>query len=544
MLCAAFAAALSLAACAPPAHPLVAEVYYDAIGDDTGWEFVELYNPASVPFALAGLRLEAGDGSTAGRWTLRWTGATSDTVRAASRFVIGGARVVPVPDAVVTLELQNGPDALRLVWLDGSSEVVGWGAHEFAEYACSTPAPDVASGQSLARVPDDADRGSNALDFRAAEPSPGRANLARVDAAMVRGALAVAPERPAALAPARLTGALTDAGLEPIAAGAATIEAEARAADGALATATLALGALAPGDTLAWSLELPPLAAGRWTLLARVRLAADEAAANDVDSLALAVGDCALRVSEIQFHPAAGEGEWVEVRNVSSTALDLAAFTLSDRGATRARLSGGEGALAPDSLALLAQDRAALLARFSSLDPRRVWQGAPWPALNNSDDTTGHADAVVLREDGVACARTDYSAAGIPAGVPLEWRDGGWWPGMDAAGTPLQPPRPPAALASRFQLTPRRLRPGAARTRLEWALPWPRAHAAVEVYDLAGRRVARALDDVAVPAHGTLEWDAVALPAGLYVVALRARADSGGETLTETRALRVDGVEP
>ena len=42
--------------------------------------------------------------------------------------------------------------------------------------SCGTPAPDVAPGQSLARVPDDADLGGNALDFRAAEPSPGRAN--------------------------------------------------------------------------------------------------------------------------------------------------------------------------------------------------------------------------------------------------------------------------------------------------------------------------------------------------------------------------------
>ena len=73
---------LILAFCAPPAHPLVAEIFYDAVGDDTGHEFVELFNPSDMPFALAGARLEAGDGAGAGRWSLRWTGAPRDTIAA------------------------------------------------------------------------------------------------------------------------------------------------------------------------------------------------------------------------------------------------------------------------------------------------------------------------------------------------------------------------------------------------------------------------------------------------------------------------------
>ncbi len=535
---------LALAACAPVAHPIVTEVYYDAPGDDTGWEFVELFNPGAAPFPLAGLRLEAGDGSGTARWTLKWTGTARDTLRAGARFVIGGANVLPAPDATVTLDLQNGPDAMRLVWPDGATEVAGWGVHEFPEYFCGAAAPDVASGQSLARVPDLADLGSNALDFRGATPSPGRANLARRDAAMVAGSLAVTPERPDADVPARLAGAVANAGTDTLAAGAAAIEVVARVGADARTAPPLSLGALLPGDTAAFALDLPPLAAGRWILTATVRLAGDEASADDADSLALAVGPCALAVTEIQFHPAAAEGEWVEVRNASGAPLDLTAFTLSDRGSTRAKLTGGDGALEPESLAVLAQDRAALLARFPALDPRRVWQGAPWPALNNSDDSSGVADAVVLREDGAACVRVDYSAAGVPAGVPLEWREGGWWPALESGGTPLGPPASLAALASRFEVAPRRLRPGATHARLAWELPWPRAVAAVDVYDLAGRRVARALDDAAVPARGTLDWDAVALRPGLYVVALRARASSGGATLTETRALRVDGVEP
>jgi hypothetical protein len=542
MTCAIFAAALSLATCLPPRRAIVSEVYYDAPGVDTGLEYVELFNPTASTVSLAGVRLEAGDGAGPSRWTLRWTGTARDSVRQKCHLLIGGSGVVPAPDAVVTLDLQNGPDALRLVWPDGATEVVGWGALAYAEYSCGAPAPDVASGRALARVPDDADLGSNALDFRDAAPSPGRANQSRRDAALVRGSLAVSPPRPGADGAARLSGAVTDAGADSLAAGDAVLEAAAEDDTRTLAAAPLPLAALAPGDTASFALDLPPLPAGRWLVSARVRAAGDESPENDGDTLRVIAGPCALAVSEIQFHPATSEGEWVEVRNVAGADVDLSVYTLSDRTATRARI--GAGRLPADSLGMLAQDRAALLARFPGLDTTRVWQAAPWPALNNTDDSTGVADAVVVREEGLPCARVDYSSAGVPTGVPLEWRDGAWWPSLSVQGSPLRPPEPPATLRSRFDVVPTRLRPGARRARLAWALPWSRGYVMVEVYDLAGRRVAMAFDEALVPGRGDRDWDLAALPPGLYVVALRARATSGGATLTETRALRVDGVEP
>src|SRR5438067_2148488 len=109
--------------CAPPGRPIVTEVYYDAPGVDTGYEFVELWNPGDAAASLAGVRLEAGDGAGPGRWTLKWTGGAADSVAARAHFVIGGALVEPLPNRVITLDLQNGPDAMRLVWPDGAIEV-------------------------------------------------------------------------------------------------------------------------------------------------------------------------------------------------------------------------------------------------------------------------------------------------------------------------------------------------------------------------------------------------------------------------------------
>jgi hypothetical protein len=535
--------AFATAACAPGQHPRIAEVLYDAVGEDTGWEFVEFHNPFDRALPLAGARLEAGDGSGPGRWTLRWTGNAVDSVAAGGRFVVGGAKVQPASRAVVTLELQNGPDALRLVWPDGTVEVVGYGALEFPEYSCGAPAVDVAPGQSLARVPDAADLGSNAADFRAATPSPGRANQSQRDLALLAGSLALSPEQPDPGAAARLAGRLANHGATAVAAGEAMLVATATAASAAWDVPLFARAvgaALAPGDTVAFD-EVLALEAGKWRLRMVVTLPGDESPANDTDSLLVRAGPGPLELTEIQFHPAAGEGEWVEVRNRSGASLDLTGFTISDRGSTRGVPAGGEGALEPESLAVLAQDRAALLRAFPALEARRVWSARPWSSLNNSNDSTGFADAVVLREtDNTICQRVAYSAAGIPTGVPLEWRDGGWWPASEPAGTPLHLPHARVPLARRFEFAPRRLCEGGTAT-LAWDLPWSRAHISLELYDLAGRRVARPLDEFLAPARGERAWSVGAVAPGLYVTLARARPDGSGDWIVERSALRIEG---
>ena len=532
---------VALAACAPVGRPIVAEVFYDATGDDTGLEFVELYNPMAHAVPLAGVRLEAGDGAGPGRWTLRWTGAAGDSVSALGRFVIGGARVVPAPQATIELGLQNGPDAVRMVWPDSVVEVVGYGALAYPEYYCGAPAADVPSGQSLARMPDLADLGGNGLDFRAAAPSPGRANQPPRDLAIIAGSLRLAPEQPPSGAPATLSGGVINRGGELLHADEGTVS----GSSAGTPLFTIPVGrALGPGDTVSFHALLPGLPAGEQWLIVRVELPADEAPDDDADSLRVRAGPGPLAITEIQFHPTAGEGEWVEVRS-RALAVDPSAFTISDRGSTRGTPAAGEGLLDTDSLAVLAQDRTALLARYPGLDPRRVWQAAPWSSLNNSDDSTGLADAVVLRErDGTRCERVDYSAAGVPAGVPIELGpDGAWGPALDPAGTPLAPPRKPAAIHAGFEITPRRLHAGEA-LEIAWTLPWPAGRVAVDVYGLDGRRVARPVPETDTARAGQRRWPVGEVPPGVYVVALRASDRSRAESLVETRALRIEGRVP
>ena len=536
-------ALVSIATCAPAGRPMLAEVLYDPSGSDTGYEFVELVNPTSADIALAGLRIEAGDGAGPDRWTLRWTGGAGDTIRAGARFVIGGASVVPAPDAIVTLALQNGPDAVRLVWPDSAIEVLGYGEVEFGEYACGAPAADVPSGMSLARIPDDAATGSNALDFRPASPTPGRANQPGRDALIEPGSMAIEPPQPAPGDFATLSFRVRNAGRAEIAPDSILLSAEAQGVPPVAAALPAAVGA---GETADATLAFGPLPSGKLVIEARVTLAGDESPANDSDTLRVRVGPGPLAVSEIQYHPGAGEGEWIELRNGASLPLEPAPFRIADRSGTTGAPREGSGTIAPDSLVVFAQHRADLLARFPALDPARVWEVAPWPALNNSNDATGTADEVrVVEPDGTLSDRVAYSATGVPAGVPIELRGGAWWPSLASAGTPLAPPVDPPMLRGAFAITPRRLATAGAPARIAWALPWTSGYATLELFDLAGRRVARPFIEMAVPARGERALDTSSLAPGVYVAAFRARpATTGGEPLVASQPLRIVGAVP
>ena len=98
-------------------------------------------------------------------------------------------------------------------------------------------------------------------------------------------------------------------------------------------------------------------------------------------------------------------------------------------------------------------------------------------------------------------------------------------------------------VAGRFQLTPRRVGPGSL-VRLAWSLPWQRSRAEVDLYDLSGARIGPALPEAPVPPRGERGWRPEGLTPGLYLLVLRARSESGDESLSVTQLLRIEGGGP
>lgn len=397
---------------------LLNEILYDPPGADAGREFVEILNAGSMPAALDGVVLEAGDGARPGVWRVVWQ-ALAGQLDPGAFLVIGGDSV-RVARERLTADLQNGPDALRLRRGDVVLDRVGYGELTAADLFERRSAPDVANA-SLARRVDGDDTDDNAADFIASAPTPGRRNTPWIDLV-----LQVEPPDPRRAWPGRLLVArarIVNRGVHAasawtLAATVATVVGEPGRDPWSLGTAqSMVVPALAPvllpGDStqveLAWT-GLPGLAAFE----VRVGAAADEDSTNDVARAFVRVGSGDVILNEILFAPAAGAPEWIELWNRGRQAIDLTGWTLADGGGRRTALEPSR-LLLPNAYALAAADTTDI-----PFDAVRI-AVRPWPALNNTDGEDGFADDLVLRDAaGIVQDALRYRAADGVRGRSLE----------------------------------------------------------------------------------------------------------------------------
>jgi hypothetical protein len=165
------------------ALPVLSEVFYDAVGSDNGFVFVEIHGEAGTN--LDGLTVEGINGSD-GSVTVSL--ALAGVIPADGIYVLaddagGGVSSVPGADQLLNFDFQNGPDSILL--RDGETvlDAVGYGVFDGGEIFAGegSPAEDPPAGSSLARRFADIDSGDNAADFVALElPTPGSAPLSGI----------------------------------------------------------------------------------------------------------------------------------------------------------------------------------------------------------------------------------------------------------------------------------------------------------------------------------------------------------------------------
>jgi len=412
------------------AELLLNEVLYDPAGADAGGEFVELFNPGPGEVALDGVRLEFANGAVGPDWTVRWSGDAAATLAPGAFFLIvdSGWPDPTVGDAVVRLELQNGPDALRLVRGETVLDRLGYGSLEDAALFEGAPHPGAASGRSLGRRPDGGDTGRNDVDWvELPEPNPGAPNFRRYEARL-ESCVYDPPSLSCSGAAVALVARLRNAGLAALPAGRVVLADQ----DGEVAAA--------------WLDELPPGQARDllWEFTAAVRGLRELSVvlpetADGVLSLtagAYQVGPGEVLLSEVLGAPDAGSCEWFEIGPTQRGAVDLAGWTVADAdGPPRALPSR---TLAPGERLVLAADAG----RFEDWWERQLAAGArfpcdpgpvdafvaeleaAWPSLNNAPPAgRDYADRLELRDPrGVIVDHVVIGAQGleVPAGRSLE----------------------------------------------------------------------------------------------------------------------------
>jgi hypothetical protein len=518
-----------LAGAAPAA--LINEVLYDPTGADSGAEFVEVVlAPGAPPLDLARLRLERGNGQRPGDWKTVWQGVTGDSLAGARHFVVGGAAVEPRPDAIADLELQNGPDACRLL-VDGQvADVVGWGELEASEFFTGEPAPDVEAGSSLGRVPDGRTTGRNRADFLALPaPSPGRPNR-RPPAVRVRSRhhsradpfptllLEVALEAVLPLAhPALATASVELIAFAPAVPGP---QAAARLTlSSGHAAGILALGPLPPG-LLTVGLEWRP----------ELALAGEETA-RDTLFIPVRVGAGPLLVNEFLFRPPPGEPEWIELIHPGPDSLRVATFAVGDEDGDPVELEGAP-TLPPGGFLVIAE------APMASV-PEAFVLGARWPRLNDAGAPAADRIQLVDGERRTSDA-VEYGADWAPAGVSVERlslaigaEERSAWTAAPAGPTPGRPngaARELRPVSGALAVDPSLVRAGAGGAVL-FRLAEPVRSGAITVHAADGRLVRR-FGTGELVGHRIVRFDpsdseGASLPAGLYLVSLAGEVDRG-----------------
>ncbi len=324
-----WAVACALLSSHAAAQVVINEVLYDPEGPDTGLEFVELRNCGRLGVSMTGWVLETGNGAHPDDWTVEWIGGDLDYIEPGQMFVIGEADVLPPPDYVTPLDLQNGPDGVRLTDGVGPVDVVGWGEPLFQEYYEGQPAADAQSGLSLARSPDCFDHGNNALDLVAGPPTPGAANTLSHDLRLeVRhpGRALFGHGEPVELqCVVRNVGSLPTGGqlllVELLPDG-----------SGTPACSSLMTNDLAPRDSLDVSLRWTDPVDGYHRASVALTFEPDSEPSNNTARTSFAVGGVGglVAVNEVMHSPDDGGTEWVELVNISGDDIELAGWALGD----------------------------------------------------------------------------------------------------------------------------------------------------------------------------------------------------------------------
>ncbi len=510
------------------------ELYYDHPGTDSGYEFIELFNSAVLPVSLGGYALEFHNGAGEG-WDRLWTAGLNDSIPAGRPFVIGGDAVEPAPDVITSWSLQNGPDAIRLIHLDTTVDLVGYGNLEDPGYVEGTSAPKVQPGQSLARMPDGADTDDNKHDFQPAEPSPGRLNTPQNDISIQPGdgiPAAAAVETGAA---EQIRFGLTNRGTLEVAAGGVEVQLWDSTSAGSNLSQQVLAPALSTGSEVTVMLSVV-FTEGVHFLIGRAVYPPDERPNNNSCRLIRRAGSPPVLISEIMSDPPGNCPQYIELYNAGSQAVDIENFHLRDSSGNFVSVTPESFEIDPRSCLVITPDGEGLGFHFPFLAPGQVVEvEGSWPYFNRSG-SGGFADSVILADsyripvDGVdyppqpsshrgkSLERVDLFVGSRRPVWVLSRAPGGGSPGRPFEASLLQPPRPES-----MTLSPNPFSPEAGENLCIAVDPdGPVSRVILSVYDLSGRRI-RDLGSTAVFPY-VFVWNGVTesgrtVSPGLYIVA-------------------------
>lgn len=402
-----------LAAAVPYAWPapapggqciVINEIYYDHPGGDDGWEFIELYNAGDATADLSGTRLECIDGRTGAARTV-WEARPGQAAAPGAYLLVAGANWRSHADDSLTGQLENGPDAVRLVSHEGPLDLVGYGESLPPSLYEGAPAPDVNPGFSLARSPDGRDTQFNDADFAVSTPSPGMRNVYGRNLRLLVEREGVLPCTGAAL---RLSVTIGNTGLENFSGWAAlhcTIAVAGDRYDGGRLERRLDIER-GMADSILFVVSPPP--AAMMDVETVLSAEGDQCPLDDTSRTVVRTSPGTVVVNEIMYRPAIGGSEWVEILNTGDERCNIGGWTFSDAASPPRLVTDGECWIERGEFLVLAQYPERIRGAAPEGAVRVVGIEGGWPALNDRDGDRWADEVCLYDRSGVLVEQAGY----------------------------------------------------------------------------------------------------------------------------------------
>ena len=414
---------------------VINEVLYDPEGADTDYEWIELYNNSEQSVNLNG-------------WMIRKAGSQFElvyafdlfsgyTIASHSYFLIG-ENLVPNTDLSTDLAFQNGgseTDGIRIVSFDGQyTDTILYDSPNTNELPDDilNPgeyfAPDVDSGNTLARKHDGEDSNNCELDFfECTDPTPGEANFYPIDLAI--NYLEIYENNAEYWLQIEVENLSTE--------NVDNLTASINISVNSTLNGTYEIPAIPAESTIDFSCQIGELTTGYHQIAAELIYLYDNELGNNYVETSLLNGASPFVMNEIMFAPLSTNQEWIEIFNRTECAYSVHNLRIMDASGS---IISFDGDIPPMDFIVVCQDTILFLQIYPEADPEKVIFAPQWTSLNNTNEVLIFTDEFQTKFDS-----TSYNGANCPVDFsiervnPFDDEDIQWNICTDSLGTPTFP---------------------------------------------------------------------------------------------------------
>jgi len=410
---------------------VINEVLYDPDGADTGYEWIEFYNNSENTVTLQDWKIYKAGASFGLVYTFPNINIESHC------FLLIGEEFVPDTDLITALAFQNvgnESDGIRLTSADGLyTDTILYGSPNTNGLPddISDPgeffAPDVSSGNTLARIHNGEDSNNCELDFfECTNPTPGEANFYPIDLAV--NTLEIYENEGEYWLEIEVENLSTE-NVDNLA---SSINITVN--DTLYGTYTLPS---IPAETIInYSCNIGELSEGYILTAIELIYMYDNELENNYLGNSILVGSSPLIINEIMFKPLSTNQEWVEIFNRTECGYDVDNLRIMDASGS---IIDFNGYIPPLDYVAICQDIILFQQIYPEVDPEKVILAEDWTSLNNTDETLIFSDEFDTKFDS-----TSYNGNSCPVDFsvervnPFEDENIQWSICTDSLGTPAE----------------------------------------------------------------------------------------------------------